>query len=175
MKITLAMVISVDGKTTKGSEKNVREWSSDDDQQHFQNLKSKNQVIIMGRKTYAQVKNQLKLSSSILRVVVTKYPEKFATSTVKEQLEFTSDTPECIVDKLIAKGYQKALLVGGHELNTGFLRAKLVNELVLTIEPVLFGDGLSLIASNLSEVRLQLISINQLNKQGTLVCRYKII
>ena len=123
--------MSVDGKTTKGSEKNVREWSSDDDQQHFQNLKSKNQVIIMGRKTYDQVKNQLKLSSSILRIVVTQHPEKFVTSTVERQLEFTSDTPEGIVEKLTARGYQKALLVGGHQLNTGFLKVKLVNVLII--------------------------------------------
>ncbi len=175
MKITLAMVMSVDGKTTRGDEKNVRDWSSDEDQQHFQNLKNKSGVVIMGRKTYVVIKEKLNLSSSILRIVVTKNPEKFESSIVEGQLEFTSDTPNSIVSNLIARGYQNALLVGGHELNAGFLRAKLVNELILTIEPVLFGKGLSLISNNLGEIRLQLINIHQLNQQGTLVCRYKTI
>lgn len=175
MKVTLVMVVSVDGKTTRGDENNVYGWSSPEDRLHFQNLKSKNQVIIMGRKTYDVVKEKLEITSSILRLVVTKQPVEFITSTVEGQLEFTSDTPNVIVNNLDKRGYQNVLLVGGHELNAGFLRAKLINELVLTVEPVLFGEGFNLVANKLNGIELQLINIHQLNQRGTLVCRYKII
>lgn len=175
MKITLAMVVSVDGKTTRGDESNVNDWSSDEDQLHFQNMKNNNQVIIMGRKTYDVIKNKLKLVPNILRVVVTNDPKKFAGFAVNGKLEFTCLSPNEIVSNLASRGYQNALLVGGHQLNTSFFKMKLVSEIVLTVEPILLGKGLNLVSDNFTEIGLQLINICQLNQQGTLVCRYKII
>ena len=35
MKITMVMLVSVDGKTTQGNNQNISSWSSIEDQKHF--------------------------------------------------------------------------------------------------------------------------------------------
>lgn len=175
MKITLAMVMSVDGKTTQGNDPNIYTWTSSEDLVHFNSLKNNARVIIMGRKTYDSVKDKIKLTSQTLRLVVTNNPEKYIKLSVPDQFEFTSSKPLEIVNSLESRGYREALLVGGHILNRVFFNSKLVNKLVLTVEPIIFGQGLGLVADSLGSVSLQLESIKKLNERGTLVCRYNVL
>jgi dihydrofolate reductase len=69
-------------------------------------------------------------------------------------------------------GYKKALLCGGAGLNSLFLKKKLITELIITIEPIIFGQGLSLF-SHKTEINLKLIENKKIN-DSTLILRYKI-
>ena len=60
------------------------------------------------------------------------------------------------------------LLVGGGETNTLFMRFSLVNEIHLTLEPVVFGNGKNLVAEDDLEMKFKLKSIEKLNSRGTL-------
>lgn len=174
MKIILVMVASADGKTTKWTESAVHGWSSKEDSEHFRSLKSKHRLIVMGRKTYEHVKNEIVLSPNILRIVMTQRPADFSGDTVAGQLEFTDEPPVTLVRRLESLGFDTMLLVGGSELNGGFLEDKLINECYLTIEPRFFGSGKSIFADTKIDVQLQLMELHKLNEQGTLMVHYSL-
>lgn len=175
MKIILAMVMSADGKTTKWEESNINDWTSQEDSDHFFSLIEKNNAILMGRKTYSASQSVIKLSSQKLRIVITKDPNKYSKFSVPNQLEFTNDDPKEIVDKLIERGFDQALLVGGENVNALFFKSKLISEIWLTVEPKIFGSGNSLVKDEKLDIGLELMSINRLNKKGTLLLKYKIL
>lgn len=174
LKVILAMVMSVDGKTTRGKDAKVHAWTSKEDQAYFMSLIQEQQLVIMGRKTYAAAKSQMRLSSSILRMVITRRPERYQRKSILGQLEFTRHTPQVLMKKLAARGYKRALLVGGGELNGAFLRAELVHEVWMTIEPILFGQGEAVVCGKLINTHLQLRSVTKLNSRGTLLLKYTV-
>lgn len=174
MKIICVMVSSVDGKTTKGDNPSVFEWTSKEDQKYFTDLIASSNVVIMGRKTYDAAKNIIKLKPGKLRVIVTSNPQKYVAQSIKGQLEFVSANPTKIVEGLINRGFDEILLVGGSDLNGSFLTENLIDELWLTIEPKLFGKGNSLAGEKGLEITLKLLEISQLNNQGTILLKYKI-
>lgn len=174
MKIILVMVASADGKTTKWEESAVHGWSSKEDKEHFQSLKTEHRLIVMGRKTYEHVKNEITLSPLIRRIVMTQRPADFSGEAVDGQLEFTDEPPPTLVKRLASEGFDTMLLVGGSELNGGFLEHQLINECYITIEPRFFGSGKSIFADTKIDVSLQLMELRKLNKQGSLVVHYSL-
>lgn len=157
MSVTLVMVQSLDGKTT-------HEFSQED-REHFEKLRDSFNVIVMGRKTYEAAKPTV--SSSTLRVVLTKHPEKY--KNIPGQIQFISESPERIVAQ-----YKSMLLVGGSEINKLFFEKKLITECYITIEPKIFGNGSGLVAPANLNISLELLDQKLLNKQGTLVLHYKV-
>lgn len=174
MKVTMVMVASVDGKTTRGNDQNVYKWSSLEDQEYFFSLIKKNNLIVMGRETYETSRSVIKLEKGKLRIVLTRSPKKYSNQTIKGQLEFTDETSGKLVKRLSSLGYKNLLLVGGGIINGLFLKQKLVDELFLTIEPRIFGSGKNIVEGQLLNTKLQLVSIKKLNKVGTLLLKYKI-
>jgi len=174
VNITLAMVVSADGRTTKGDDPNIYTWTSQEDQDHFFSLIAENNLIIMGRKTYLAAGDKIRLSAERKRVVLTKNPKLYANLAVKGQLEFSSEQPLDLVSRLEDDGFTHALLVGGGTVNWLFLQSGLVNELLLTIEPVIFGAGNGLFGGPIDARKLELLEQKQLNGQGTLMMRYKV-
>lgn len=174
MKVILAMVMSADGKTTKWNNPRLYEWTSKEDQNHFFSLIKKNKVIIMGRKTFIAAKSVMKLSPKKLRIILTKTPEKYADLKVAGQLEFTNDSPEEIIKKLKSRGYTEVLLAGGEHVNALFFKAKLINEVWLTIEPAIFGSGNGLVVGEKLDIRMQLKDIKKLNNNGTILLKYQV-
>lgn len=172
MKITMIAVISANGKITHGLSGNISEWSSKEDQAHFANIREAHSLIVMGANTYKAIKPFLKLSKDKLRIVLTRDPKKYASQAVPGSLEFTNETPVQLINRLI--NYKKMLLVGGSQIFSEFLKENLVDQIYLTIEPVLFGRGIPLIADEDFERNLRLISTKKLNKKGTLLLRYKV-
>ena len=175
MKITMVMLMTVDGKTTRGENKNIYTWTSSEDQKHFFSLIKKNNLIVMGRKTFEVSRPVIRLEKGKLRIVLTHHPKKYSKESVTGQLEFSNENPEKLIKRMEGLGYKKILLVGGATINGLFLKENLVDELYLTIEPKIFGSGKNIIEGQLLDKFLQLINVKKLNKKGTLLLRYKII
>ncbi len=169
------MLSSIDGRTTFANDKNIYTWSSAEDQKHFFSLIKKNNLIVMGRKTYEASRPVIKLEKGKLRIVLTRNPKKYLNQTVTGQLEFSDEIPEELIQRLASLGYKKMLLVGGGIINGLFLKHNLVNELYLTIEPRIFGVGKNIAEGQLLNTKMQLISSKKINKIGTLLLKYKII
>lgn len=162
------MVSSLNGRITKGNSPDIYRWTSKEDQKFFFDLIDKSGLIVMGGKTYEAVKKNIVLTPNKLRVVLTRSTKK----SIPGILEFTAVKPKELVKELSKRRYKKLLLVGGGEANRIFLEAGLVDELLVTIEPKLFGAGKLMIADGAFNENLKLVSVKKLNKQGTLLCTY---
>ena len=173
--LSLIMVMSVDGKTTKWFDPSIYNWTSQEDKDHFFAHIKKSNAIIMGRKTYDAAKSVMHLSPDTLRIVITRNPEHYTHATVEHQLEFWNTTPDQTRTQLIKRGYSQALLVGGESLNAVFFKEHLVDELYLTIEPRIFGEGNNLVAQSKLDHSLRLENITSLNDQGTILLKYKVL
>lgn len=173
MKVILVVVTSLDGKTTKWNLPDVHDLSSKEDQEYFFSTLAKNNLVIMGRKTFEVAKPDIYKNPKKLRVVITKNPKKY--KDVEGRLQFTSKQPEEILSDLEKKGFKQAMLVGGAEINGLFFKEKLVTEVWTTIEPKIFGTGNGLTAAQNLDVKLKLISSEKLNQNGTLLLKYIIV
>ena len=167
------MVASLNGRITKGKNSDIYRWTSVADQKFFFDLIHKSALIVMGRSTYEAVRSRLKLSSERLRVVLTREPKRYAKFAKPGILEFSSENPKQLIKSLAKRGYKELLLVGGGEVNAAFLEAGLVDEILLTIEPVIFGTGKLMIADGKFNKNLKLIGVKKLNRRGTLLLRYE--
>ncbi|MSU55082.1 MAG: dihydrofolate reductase [Candidatus Taylorbacteria bacterium] len=172
MKIILVMVMSADGKITAGENTNVQDWSSKEDLKYFSALIKKSSLIIMGRKTYETAKENMRLSKKNLRVIITGNPKKYEREKIENQLEFSNTPLAPLIKSLEKRGYKKGLLVGGAKTNASFIKANLINEMWLTVEPVILGKGRNLFLESPLMTSLKLLSSKKLNKKGTLLLKY---
>jgi len=77
----------------------------------------------------------------------------------KKSVEFYSGDLETLVNEKLAPRFQNIWLVGGAMLAQRFLSLGLVDEIRLTIAPVLLGDGLPLFGRFLKEARWDLKNV----------------
>ena len=74
----------------------------------------------------------------------------------RKSVEFYSGDLKTLVKEQLAPRYRNIWLVGGAMLSQRFLELGLVNDITLTIAPVLLGDGLRLFGGSLTEQRWDL-------------------
>lgn len=171
-KIICMFAASLNGRTTKGDNPDVHAWTSDEDSMQFRQAIKDSEVIIVGRKTY-EVMN-LQPEPGKLRIVLTGDVAKYADKYVEGQMEFTGESPGQIKERLQNAGYHKVLLAAGSQVSSLFLAAGLIDELHVTIEPVVFGSGNFLFEGEDIDAKLHLISVERLNEQGSLLARYRV-
>lgn len=172
MKVILAMVLSVDGKSTRGGEP-PKKWASREDQKLFSKLNKENNLIVMGGNTFSLAQAAIKADPRKLKVILTKDPKKFEKYKVPGQLEFSSENPGDLVIRLEKLGFKQMLLVSGENLNGQFFKDKLINEIWITMEPKIFGEGKGMVNVPVN-IQLKLIGISKLNKNGTLLIKYHV-
>lgn len=169
MNVLLIGVVSLDGKTAD-AQGETHTWTSAEDWDEFVRLRDASEVIVMDAQTYEAVKPQP--DTKLLRVVLASSPEKYQSVAVPGQLEFVTETPKALVERLSRAGRQKLMVAGSMQINSDFLAAGLVSEVYLTFEPVLLGKGAPLLAEHSLQINLTLQSVRQLNERGTLLARY---
>ena len=82
-----------------------------------------------------------------------------ALSSTRKSVEFYSGDLKKLVDEVLAPRYRNIWLVGGAMLCQRFLELGLVDEIKLTIAPVLLGGGLRLFDGSLAEERWNLKNV----------------
>jgi len=80
-------------------------------------------------------------------------------SSTRKSVEFYSGDLEKLVDAKLAPRYRNIWLVGGAMLSQRFLELGLVDEIKLTIAPILLGDGLRLFGYSATEQAWNLKSV----------------
>lgn len=159
------MAVTADGKIAKTSG-HFPDWTSKEDKKIFAEISKKHGVVMMGEKTFATFPSPLK---DRLNVVFTleKNPPKIS------GVKWVSGEPEPVLMELEKTGYTSALLGGGAFLNTLFLEKKLISEIILTVEPKIFGSGIGLFNGDFN-INLNLLEIKKINN-GSLMLKYKIL
>ena len=163
--VTLIMAMTADGKIAKNSTQ-LANWTSHEDKKLFVEISKQHGVIMMGENTFNTFPKPL---PGRLNVVFTKQenPEEI------NEVKWVSGEPEKVLEELEILGYKSALLGGGATLNSLFLKNKLINEIILTVEPKIFGSGLSLFNEDIN-ADLELITMKKLN-ENTIMLKYKVI
>ncbi|BFD25207.1 MAG: dihydrofolate reductase family protein [Candidatus Parcubacteria bacterium] len=161
--VTLMMAISADGRIAKDS-KQLADWTSPEDKKLFVSESEKHGVILMGENTFKTLPKALPRR---LNVVFSENENPG-----QDGVRFVSSEPEIVLADLEAGGYHSALLGGGCYLNSQFLKRKLISEIVLTVEPCLFGSGLPLFDVDFP-LKLNLLELKKINEHAFVV-RYRV-
>jgi len=165
IKVVMMMAMTADGKIAKDKTQ-FADWTSREDKKLFVELSKACGVIMMGENTFKTFPAPLK---ERLNVVFTEDINKPETLGVK----WVSGEPRLVLDELEKMGYTSVLLGGGSFLNSLFLEKKLISEIVLTIEPKIFGAGLSLFNKDL-DADLKLLEMRNLN-ENTIMLHYQVL
>lgn len=97
-----------------------------------------------------------------------------AAKPAQSNVVFTDKKPQVIVAMLESQGYSEAVIIGGTDTVSEFVKAGLVNEIILVVEPVLFGAGLPLLKDIEQEYKLALLDVKKLNDH-TVQLHYRLI
>lgn len=163
IQVTLMMAITLDGKIARTSDQPAT-WTSPEDKALFIKTSKEFGVIMMGENTF---KTFPKALAGRLNVVFSQNNNQ-----AQENVKWAKGAPELVLAELENMGYNKALLIGGAYLNGLFFENKLVSEMIITVEPKLFGQGLSLFDRNL-DLDLKLLEVSKLN-ENSIALHYKI-
>lgn len=142
------------------------EWKS------FSAMIKKTRNLIVGKTTYhvmVQGKEFDKINPKSV-IVVSRNPKSIALL----QGHFAVTTPQEALALLKKQGYQTALAGGGGTLNASFLKAKLVDEIFLDVEPFLLGEGKPLFNGKQFETQLKLLGTKKLSKNEVQL-HYKVL
>lgn len=82
-----------------------------------------------------------------------------SSASIRKSVEFYSGDLKRLADEILAPRYRNIWLVGGAMLCQSFLRLGLVDEIRLSIVPVLLGDGLRLFENSDAEQRWHLKNV----------------
>jgi dihydrofolate reductase len=169
MKLTLYVAISIDGLISKGSDDT--EWVSKTDWAQFYKYIKSSDAVIMGRRTMDQFDANDFPIKGPTNIVLTNNP---LLRKETKNLIIMSGTPLDVVSKAKAKGFKKLLLIGGAQTNREFIKANLIDEIVVSMHPLAIGNGLQLFGSEPLDVKLKPIS-TKLIKNELVQIVYKVI
>lgn len=171
--------ITLDGKIAKHT-KHMSDWTSKEDKIFMRALLDKCDVIIVGNNTYKTAIAPLsKRNCIVLTRAVPPSPPK---GRAGERLQYCNPSKINLKTLIASKNYKTIAILGGAQTYSFCLKNNLLDELYLTIEPVVFGKGISLFSSSLplplgegrgEGTQFKLISTKKLNKQGSLLLKYK--
>jgi dihydrofolate reductase len=153
MKIILYMTVTANGfiATLEGG----TEWVSPAAQEEFRQLAKQTGNVVFGHNTYAAM---VAASSfpvpGVLNVVMTSQPPDV--DPIKNVIFFT-ESLEDMIQELSKQGMAEILVAGGGQLAGSFMTDGLVDEIYLTIEPLMLGQGIHLFEHAEFERQLELI------------------
>lgn len=157
-KIKLFIASSLDGYIAK--EDGDINWLPQSANSGYDEFYKTVDTIIMGRKTYEQI------------LTFGKYPYQDKKSYVftrntnakkDENVEFVFETEKLVKDLLSSSG-KDVWLVGGAELISTFLNFDLIDELILSILPIIIGKGIPLFKNIQNEIKFELVKTTAYNE-----------
>lgn len=159
------VVASVDGRISLSS-KHPPEWTSKEDWKFFQKSLSQIDVVVVGRNTYESVAERLRKRNTF---VLSRRPK-----TLVRRGTVIFANPEKINLSKLFEGYKSVAVLGGGAVYQFMLENKLFDEIFVTVEPFIFGRGKAMFVGSTRTTRVHLLSVKQLNRNGTLLLHYKI-
>lgn len=168
MKVILYMAISVNGIIAR--ENNDTSWVSQTEWESFRKTTQKVGNIIIGRRTFdvAVREGDFPFEGSF-NVVCT---SKDIVNKWGDNVVFVK-SPQEALKVLEDRGFDTAMVGGGGNLNSQFMKENLVDEIYLDVEPIVLGEGISLFEDADFEAKLALIETTKLSG-NEIQLRYKV-
>jgi dihydrofolate reductase len=158
MKVTLLMALTADGKIARHAD-HFPDWTEKADKKLFRDITLNAGVVLMGSRTYDTMGNPLPDRKNI---VLTRNPNRKSQTNT---LVFTGDPPRKILADLELTGIAHAVLIGGATINSLFAMEDLIDEMILTYCPSVFGSGISLFAGDVS-MDLELTALKKIGENS---------
>lgn len=162
MKTFIIAAITADGFIGRDSG-HTADWTGDEDKKVFVRLTKEAGTMIMGSRTFATIGRALPGRRTI---VYTSKPEAIHA----ENIETTNEDPTVLLSRLEQEGTHAVAICGGASIYNLFMQAGVVDELYLTVSPLLFGQGLPLFTESLNSP-LQLLDSTPL-ADGAVLLHY---
>jgi dihydrofolate reductase len=138
MKVTIYTATTLDGYIAKSNFDS--DWVNDTDA--FLAEINKAGCIVTGHTTFKQFEGSTYPIPNILNIVLTKNipsgPNKY------ENVVYTSGSVADIIQLAGNKGYENILVVGGSKTNSYFIESGLVDDIIMDVHPLIFGEGIKL-------------------------------
>lgn len=166
MEVTVLMAMTLDGKIAKRPD-HFPDWTPSEDKKFFAKRTRKAGVVIMGFRTFQTLKKPL---PDRLNVVMTRDPLRTSTG---NNVVFTTESPRNVLTWLKSLGYTEVILAGGAVVNSLFAAEGLIDRLIVTVSPKIFGIGLSLFVPEIS-MDLELETLDRLGKD-LVVLSYRVL
>lgn len=161
MRTFIIAALSADGFIGQTNTQTSLEWTSAEDKKLFVKLTKEAGTVVMGSRTFATIGRALPGRRTI---VLTSNPDNITA----EGVEVTAEEPQQLLERLEQEGVETLAICGGASVYAQFMEAGLVDELYLTIEPIVFGIGVPLFASEI-ESDLHLLDLEKLNDETVLL------
>ncbi len=168
MKYRAYAAITMDGKIAK-HKRHFSDWTSREDQVLFQKELVKADVVVVGMNTYKTAKKPLSKRNCVVLTSSVKTMRQ-----EKQNIVFCNPRGKHPKEIIKEKKYKNIAVIGGSEIYSYALEEGMMDELHLTIEPLVFGKGIPLFAREAKEKKFALKSIQRLNRKGTLYAVYRV-
>ncbi|MEM1309742.1 MAG: dihydrofolate reductase family protein [Cyanobacteria bacterium P01_H01_bin.153] len=159
-EFVLYIATSIDGyiASTDGGVDWLNEIAADDESIGYESFYSTIDALIMGATTYEQV------------LGFGPWPYAGKPTYVLTHRNLSSDRPdiafkhnfEAVIAAVERQGFCRIWVVGGGRVASEFMNRSLISEVILTIAPIILGDGISLY-QDIATQKLQLINMRSLS------------
>ncbi|MBI4170671.1 MAG: dihydrofolate reductase [Candidatus Aenigmarchaeota archaeon] len=171
MKVILFMAMTINGIIARENDK--EDFLSDRNWKQFCALAKDVGCFVIGRRTYEVVKSLYKDYNfddiDADRIIVSANP-----NFDPGDGHIVANSPKDAVRKASSKGFRKIILTGGSTLNSAFIKAGLIDEIIVDIEPAILGKGVKIFAEADFYKRLKLKRIKKL-PEGIIQLHYEVI
>ncbi|MDB5169414.1 MAG: dihydrofolate reductase [Candidatus Saccharibacteria bacterium] len=157
MKLIMQPAISLDGFIAK-LDGDSESWVNQADEARYQQVVRDAGAVIVGRTTYEQYKTDFDSYDDVVVFVCTNNKEFTDTSNVKH----LSGNAIEIVDAIKSNhSFNEVIVCGGGEVNGMLADAGLVDEIVISVQSAVLGEGIPLFGIYKPRLNLELISVDQ--------------
>jgi dihydrofolate reductase len=158
IKVSAYIATSLDGFIAR--ENGALDWlpgsagASDGEDYGYHEFMETVDVLLMGCKTYEQVRSFGQWPYGEKRVMVWSRYAVQIPANLSKTVEYRSSTPEKMVDELAKAGVQHLYVDGGKTIQS-FIQAGLMQQIIITTVPILIGKGIRLFGNIDQDIHLR--------------------
>jgi dihydrofolate reductase len=164
MIVTLHMAVSIDGFIAKPDGNS--DWVSLADEILFLKRCVDAGCLALGRKTFDQYKGKIYPVALADNIVISRDIQK------DEGAVFFVTSPRAALAKAESLGHDKLLLAGGGRISAAFLDENLIDEIFLSVHPLVLGKGIRLFDGAKIDAHLSLCDVSAID-DGLAQLRYR--
>lgn len=155
MKLIMHPAISLDGFIAKKDGDSFT-WVNQEDETRYQREVERCGFVLVGRKTFEQFREDFD-RPGVVTFVCTNQPG-FEDS---DAIKYLSGSGQEIRQKLEYFGCKEVIVCGGGDLNGKLAADGVIDEIVISVQPAVLGEGIPLFGSYKPALKLELLSSNE--------------
>ncbi len=165
MRCIAIAAVTIDGKIALDAHSGSS-WTSLEDKEFLHQILDTSDVVVVGNNTYKAAIEPLSKRNCIV------FTGSVSTNERKSD-NLTYCNPASADCLPLMQQYETVAVLGGAKTYTYFLDNDLLDEIYLTIEPIIFGHGLNMFESEQNiDSHFRLESTKQLNEKGSVLLHY---